>query len=1391
MMGKNRYKFVAILLIFVMAVTYAGFSVSAKEFFAGEYSEEYHNGGYDAGYDPNYNCNLIDDQDIKYVIDENFTFTEQSDNYLPDKYVPSGWDVRTIGGRLMGPYYHSNWQMIDTSDIFPVQANRKFEMLSRGEVALEYLFTLQDAMDDAAWRVYKNNTVALGIVTNGGNLYLEQNNGQNIFLSDYALNKMYGVKIVFNIDTHTIRKIYLDGKIVGEDLPFVNNVDYVNNFDVKTSDKGTGTLALHGVYMYRGYAVNEKFIASAGINVPDDYVPSVNGGSVSINTTEANQKPDIYSLQISGNAAVTKNFDTQSGHLIIEFSMIAPEKTDGISVDFMSDGNPVFSIVTQDGQYCYKVAGGNSTAFYDYWANVWYNFKIDMDLENSKADIYLNYILRQKDIQLSTDYNTLNSMKMGAIDKTVKFDSIFISQFVPEPEDYCPEPQVAINPDYRLGMQFCPMWRTGSHVGWDGPNADKDRLPYLGYYDEGSPEVADWLIKQLTEHCISFQRVIWCGMPNETEPGNIAIMGGNYLNAYKQAKYSNLMDYMIMWENVAMGGTAERLVNVVGPYWIEHYIKDDRYLRINGRPIVAFLDASYYLKYNDYDMERAKKGLADFRQLCINAGVGDPILAVGGGNIMDSENVRTIKELGFDAISPYGTQVGCYYEQDKMIFTQRQRLDGIIDFCPTFSSGLYGMSSGTSGYVPNDMIKTFLQRFKDEYVPTSSEDNILANMAIFDTYDEYVEGHYYAVCGRTGFALFDIIRDVFGDGQPHVDIVPTMKQKNRFNNLYPYGRFIPPFNADTGKGDIDVNNLKVKKGWYFDTPGDSEGWANWGDISNYGVRDGCLSGTVSGPDPIVAYSGNIDISDVVYVKIKIRITGTAGMGQIFFATKDSPGTSEGKSDFINTYTNDFEEKMSFMAANKEWKGTLTVLRIDPVNAADGQTFDIDSIELLYDETLNAGIIPEQDKPGFKICVDGTYKKMGKEFITAEDKNYYPMRNIAEYLNAKKIDYDEKNDKVNILYNDTWIQFDIANNQLYVNGDEDYREKSFVIDNGTLYVDDRTIALTFGVDTEWNGTDTLFILTSKGEAGGETRQRREILYGAEFEYDGELEGWTNYFVKNLVVQDGKLKGEPDGGSPVLWTPGGINVRADSIKNISVAYKNDSNVSTARFYFITDIDPNWGEDKTIIFNVNSNDSEISVYNIDPSAIEKFNGIITQIRFDPCSGANSGRFEIEYFRLEGDIAASGGETVVTHKTVTPEQISWEFNTNGEPDGWKLSKSLGNVRLENGILKALVVGPTPSMTTLGNLNIPASKISKILIKLKNNTDSDKAKLYFITDESDCWCGEKVFEFSTNANDTIFATYEIETSANPYWKGIINGFKLEPTYGKGEIEVNYIRLQY
>lgn len=1390
-MKHKAWKLLAALLALALALTAAPFA-GAKEFFAGTYSEEYHDGGYDAGYDPNYDCNAIDDQEIRYVIDDNFTFTEQSDNYLPDKYVPSGWDVRTIGGQLMGPYYHTNWQMIDTSEQFPVQANRKFERLDHGVVTLEYLFTLVDQMDGAAWRVYQDNTVAVGVVVEGNKLYLEQN-GEKVYLADFTLGTMYGVKLMMDIDNDVVKEVYFTGKRVAENVPFVNAVPYINNFDVTTTDAGTGTLALHGVYMYRGYAINERFTMTTGVNVPDDFVKTSAGGSVVMNTSEANIKPDIYNLELSGGAQVTKSFDPQSGKLVMEWSMIQPEKGDGARVDFLSGGSSAFAIVTEQGQFCYTDPSGAVVPFYDYMKNIWYRFKLTADLENGTMDIDLNYIPRVQGIALKSDVKSWDALQLSTSGVTTKFDTIYLKQFVPEPDDYCPEPEPAINPNYQLGMQFCPMWKNGSHVGWDGVNSDKDRLPYLGYYDEGDPEVADWLIKQLVEHGFSFQRVVWCTFPNETEPIDTAFMGGHYLNGLKQAKYSNMMDYMIMWENYAMGGTAERLVNVVGPYWIEHFFKDERYLRIDGRPVVAFLDAPIYLTYNDNDMERAKKGLADFRQLCIDAGVGDPIIAVGGGMVNDVENIKLIKELGFDVISPYGTAVGSYYEQDKLAFSQKENCEGIIDFMPTFSSGLYGMSSGTSGYVPNDMIESFLTNYRDEYVPAAG-DSPYANMAIFDTYDEYVEGHYYSVMGRTGFALFDIVRDVFYGESEHEDIVPTMKQKNRFNNLYPYGRNIPPFKEDDARSDVDINSLEVKKGWYFDTPGDTEGWESWADNLNLTVADGCLTATVNGPDPMVVSTEEVDISDVVYLKMRVKIDGTLSMGQVFFATNESPGASEGKSDFMNFYTNDFEEKTFYLAANKEWTGTLNTLRIDPVNAANGQTWYIDSIELLYDPSIAESFVPEEDKPGLKLCIDGVYKKLKNECVYVEDKAYFPLREIAEEMGAQKIDYDGKKGLVNIIYGDIWTQFDPAEGMFSVGGSPMGDAENFLLQDGSTYVDERVLALVFGLNADWNGTDVLTINKSEQQPGGTVSQKREALYAAEFEYDGDVEGWTSWQVGSLKAANGLLSGTMLGeeaiGDAVLWTADNLAVPAEQIKNISISYQNKSDATKGKIYFSTEADPTENEEKAFTFDINPNDTGITTYNIDPSTVTNWGGVIKKLRFDPCSGENTGGFDIDFFRLEGELLPDDGTGSVSSKTVTDSRVSWEFNVNGAPDGWELSKSLGNVALDGGILYSTIVGTTPTLTTMGNLNLPAEQVSKIRIRLKNNTTATEAKLYFRTDENDCWCDEQMFTFPVNARDGAFDIYEIDTSGCPAWTGVIDGLQLWPTDGKGMIEIDYIRLE-
>ena len=74
---------------------------------------------------------------------------------------------------------------------------------------------------------------------------------------------------------------------------------------------------------------------------------------------------------------------------------------------------------------------------------------------------------------------------------------------------------------------------------------------YLGFYDEGTREVADWEIKWLTEHGIDFIHACWyCPSSNVKAP--IKEMNNSYAalhDGYMMAKYSHLLDFCIMWEN--------------------------------------------------------------------------------------------------------------------------------------------------------------------------------------------------------------------------------------------------------------------------------------------------------------------------------------------------------------------------------------------------------------------------------------------------------------------------------------------------------------------------------------------------------------------------------------------------------------------------------------------------------------------------------------------------------------------------------------------------------------------------------------------------------------------------------------------------------------------------
>ena len=73
--------------------------------------------------------------------------------------------------------------------------------------------------------------------------------------------------------------------------------------------------------------------------------------------------------------------------------------------------------------------------------------------------------------------------------------------------EYVPLP-VPAKTNYTLWTHYCPLWKAGTHMGWKMIEPWPERKPVLGWYNEGSPEVADWHIKYMLEHGIS--GIIYC-----------------------------------------------------------------------------------------------------------------------------------------------------------------------------------------------------------------------------------------------------------------------------------------------------------------------------------------------------------------------------------------------------------------------------------------------------------------------------------------------------------------------------------------------------------------------------------------------------------------------------------------------------------------------------------------------------------------------------------------------------------------------------------------------------------------------------------------------------------------------------------------------------------------
>jgi hypothetical protein len=673
----------------------------------------------------------------------------------------SGWEVDKSGGHYeyqpscilpSGFAFHSDWfKLVDTSSDGAITLKHKVARQTEGAVTFEFRFKLPTAMEGACWQLRDLEQAGVSLVTKGGNLCWETGK----VLMPCETNRDYGVKVVADIDSKKA-DVFVDGELKARGLPFVNPIKSIDYVLVKTGDAATGEMFLNPVNLYKGYTVNETFVTCGVGKVPADW--QVKDGAVQ--AFECSTKPDIFSLKVSGQAI--RKIAAWNKKTVFECRFLLPEKVDGVSVNL-------------GGVALERIA--------PYRSNFWYMAKVIADPKSRTAEVYINGKLLPEKIAFPKPEEFIRFAG------NIWVDDAQVYPWRDYPADYVPEPK-PVAASHILGVQSCNLWREGTaYAGWDYvyPFADK-RKPYLGWYDEGNPEVTDWEIKWQVEHGIGFEMHCWY-RPNNAinHPIKDGVLDQGIIKGLFNARYSHLKKFAIMCTNQGACETNPQdwRENII-PYWIEYFFKDPRYMKIDGKPVLSIYSLGDLLRMFG-GTDGARQAIQTLRDEVAKAGF--PGIYVMMEERKASRRVlQKMKSIGVDYCYAY-----TWYKPDAG--TQRSRniaqrdaagAEG-LGMLPSISMGWsrqpWGVRDG--GWLPPADYQALLQWTRDELMPSLPADSLGRKIVMLPNWNEFGEGHFLMPSTLAGFGYLDTMREVFAGGGKHEDVKPTDAQKRRLNVLYP------------------------------------------------------------------------------------------------------------------------------------------------------------------------------------------------------------------------------------------------------------------------------------------------------------------------------------------------------------------------------------------------------------------------------------------------------------------------------------------------------------------------------------------------------------------------------------------------------------------------------
>ena len=494
-----------------------------------------------------------------------------------------------------------------------------------------------------------------------------------------------------------------------------------------------------------------------------------------------------------------------------------------------------------------------------------------------------------------------------------------------KPGRYVPEPH-PVRGDFEVGMYYFPGWYNYSR--WAVLDDYPERRPLLGYYREGDPEVADWQIKWMVEHGVTFiiYDWYWSAGARQLEHG--------IHQGFFHAKYHDKIKFCLLWanHNPPKTSSAKDMADVTN-YWLDNYFLRPDYYKVDGKPVVVIFSAGRLTE--DLGVDGVRQTFDKSREMAEARGLAG-VYFVACTYPNSPGQMKLLEQEGYDALSGYNYPNAGDKGQNRapyadMVTGYQEFWNAIVDsttlrYIPVTEPGW----DARPWHGPNTRVRTgktpalFEQMLENakQFVEQRTP-NAKPKMVFVEAWNEFGEGDYVEPHREFGFGHLDAIRSVFTNApEPHEDLVPQ----------------------DVVLGPYEFPKPKPVTAWEFNDPA-SPGWAASQNLADGKVENGCLIARAASNDPAF-YSDQVDLDSKQFGAVAMRMRVDKGKGaQLFWASRAEGFNETASARFDLIADSQLHVYRLDLAASPAWRSKITSLRLDPTDT-EGATIAVDYIRFI-------------------------------------------------------------------------------------------------------------------------------------------------------------------------------------------------------------------------------------------------------------------------------------------------------------------------------------------------------------------------------------------------------------------------------------------------------------